>query len=89
MKNQQFSLLSWRTRNRLTLEDVADLSGVSVSMLSRVERGERCLSPRAKVLVAKRMGVKIRDLFPVEEVLNEEEATRGFGSSEPRDERNP
>jgi len=58
---------TWRQKNRLALEDIADLTGFSISMLSRVERGERNLSPKAKVLMAKRLGVRIRDLFPVEE----------------------
>ncbi len=32
-------LRAWRHKNRLTLEDVSDLTGVSIPMLSRVERG--------------------------------------------------
>jgi transcriptional regulator with XRE-family HTH domain len=58
---------TWRRKNRLALEDIADLTGFSISMLSRVERGKRNLSPKAKVTLAKRLGVHIRDLFPVEE----------------------
>ena len=52
----------------MTLEDLAGLTGMSVSMLSRVERNERKLRAQTKVLVARRLGVPIRELFPVEQV---------------------
>ena len=58
---------TWRRKNRLALEDAADLTAHSISMLSRVERGERNLSPQAKVILAKRLGVRIRDHFPVQQ----------------------
>ena len=70
--NTQFYM--WRQKNRLTLEDISDLTGLSVSMLSRVERGQRHLSLKAKVLLARRLGVRIRDLFPAEELITEAEA---------------
>jgi len=66
-------LKHWRRKNRLTLEDMSDLTGYSIAMLSRVERGERQLAPLSRVAVAKRLGVPIRDLFPVEP-LDEGEA---------------
>lgn len=68
-------LRQWRAENDYTLDDVAGLTGLSESMLSRVERGERTLSPRARVMVARRLGVPVRDLFPPEDVLTEAEAT--------------
>lgn len=58
----------WRTDNGLTLEELSDLTGLSVPMLSRVERGERELAPLTKVKVSRRLGVPIRQLFDVEEL---------------------
>ncbi len=62
----------WRQRERLTLEEIGDLTGVSPAMLSRAERGERQFSRRLKVLLARRLGVPIRELFPIEEVPDED-----------------
>ena len=59
---------SWRKRHDLTLEDVAGLSGLSVAMLSRVERGQRKLAPLTKVKVARRLGATVGDLFEVEPI---------------------
>jgi transcriptional regulator with XRE-family HTH domain len=53
----------WRLANELTLAEVADLVGISVAMVSRVERGERVLAPLTKVRVARRLGVPLRELF--------------------------
>ncbi|NJP28077.1 helix-turn-helix transcriptional regulator [Microbispora sp. SCL1-1] len=61
-------LRAWRLANGLSLQDVSDLSGISVSMISRVERGQKRLSPLTKAKVARRLGVRIRDLFEVEEI---------------------
>jgi len=58
----------WRLTNELSLDEVADLTGMSKSMLSRAERGQRDLAPLTKVKVARRLGVAIRDLFDLEEV---------------------
>ncbi len=55
---------TWRQRHGLTLEEVADVTGISVPMLSRVERGERQLSPLARIRLARALGVKVRELFP-------------------------
>ena len=64
-------LRHWRFENGYSLLELADLSGLSVSMLSRVERGERHLAPHTKVTVARRLGVRVSDLFDVEEVTDE------------------
>src|SRR5712691_7455770 len=56
-------LRAWREAHGLSLQEVADLIGVSTSLLSRAERGERRLSPRLKVACARRLGVGIKDLF--------------------------
>lgn len=61
-------LRQWRVDRGLTLGDVSDLTGLSEPMLSRVERGERQLAPLTRVRVARRLGVAVRDLFPIEEL---------------------
>lgn len=57
----------WRIEAGWTLEELADLTGYSVSQLSRAERGERGLSPEAKVRISRRIGVPIRDLFDLDD----------------------
>ena len=57
----------WRLEQGFLLEDVAGLTGISVSMLSRVERGERRLAPETKVKIARRLNARVADLFPVED----------------------
>lgn len=61
-------LRTWRKRHDLTLEEVAGLSGLSIAMLSRVERGERNLAPLTKVQFARRVGASVGDLFEVQEL---------------------
>lgn len=65
---------TWRKQHDLSLEDVSGLSGVSVAMLSRVERGLRTLAPLTKVKVARRLGVAVKDLFEVEPIEISEES---------------
>ena len=60
-------LRDWRLQHGLTLQEVSDLCGISPSMVSRVERGEKRLSPLAKVRVARALGVRVRDLFDADE----------------------
>ena len=64
-------LRQWRCEEGLTLEEVSDLVGLSVSALSRIERGERNVPPLTKVRIARRLAVPVRDLFEVEEVSDE------------------
>lgn len=59
-------LRQWRIGADLTLDDLEDLTGISKAMWSRVERGERTMAPLTRVRVARRLGVRVRDLFPVE-----------------------
>lgn len=56
-------LARWRRRRGFTLADCSDLSGYSIPHLSRVERGERNLSPQGKVRLARALGVRVSDLF--------------------------
>lgn len=58
-------LKTWREANGLTLTELAAVSGYSVAMLSRVERGERNMSAVAKVQMARALGVPVRRIFPV------------------------
>ena len=58
-------LRRWRVEQGLTLEELSDLTGVSVPMLSRVERGQRELAPLTRVRFARLLGVRLADLFPV------------------------
>jgi len=68
MSKRLTRLRRWRASEGLTLEEVADLSGISVAMLSRAERGQREFSPRAKVQLARSLGCRIADLFDVDRV---------------------
>ena len=58
----------WRAENGLTLGEIADLTGLSIPMLSLVERGKRELAPMTKVRVARRLGTSVSALFDVEEL---------------------
>jgi transcriptional regulator with XRE-family HTH domain len=62
----QAALREWRKRQGWTLADVAGLTGLSRSYLSRVERGLRDPTPPVKILVARSLGAPVADLFPVE-----------------------
>ena len=52
-----------RLRQGLTLKDVGDRTGVSVSMLSMLERGVATASVQTLVSVASALGVHMYDLF--------------------------
>jgi len=67
----------WRLAHGLSLDEVADLTGLSKSMLSRVERGQRDLAALTKVKVARSLGVPIREIFPVPKMADEDTADRG------------
>jgi transcriptional regulator with XRE-family HTH domain len=58
-------LRQWRLDNGLSLTELADLTGLSPSMLNRVERGEREMAPLTRVHVARRLGVSVGELFDV------------------------
>lgn len=65
-------LREWRESRGLTLEELSDLTGLSISMLSRAERGVRQLAPLRRVAVARLLNVRVRDLFPVPDSAPEE-----------------
>jgi transcriptional regulator with XRE-family HTH domain len=56
-------LYQWRLAHGLSLNDSSDLSGISISMWSRLERGERGASVELKLRFARALGVPIRALF--------------------------
>jgi transcriptional regulator with XRE-family HTH domain len=61
------ALREWRVCHDLKLPEVSDLTGYSVSYLSLVERGMRVPPPATKVRIARGLGAKVRDLFPLSE----------------------
>lgn len=69
----------WRIENGLTQDEVADLTGLSKTMVSRAERGYRGFAPLTKVQIARSLGVSISTLFEAQ-VLESEEA-KGTTSS--------
>jgi transcriptional regulator with XRE-family HTH domain len=60
---------SLRSRQNLTLKDVAERTGVSVSMLSMLERGVATASVGTLVSVASALGVHMYDLFDHPDVV--------------------
>ena len=70
---------SWRLAKGLSQEEVADLIGCGQPEVSAIESGRRrALRPMTKVLIARRLGARVRDLFETEELLRtpgDEEAT--------------
>lgn len=65
-------LRRWRESAGLSLGEVAGLTGASIAMLSRLERGQRRASPQLKVQMSRRLGVPICDLFDVEPIPEDE-----------------
>jgi len=59
----------------MTLQEVADLTGASMAMLNRLERGERQAGPAMKVRIARGLRVRVAYLFEVEEF--DEDAGQG------------
>ena len=61
-------LLSIRQQRRLTQEEFAELTGISVDFLSLIERGINAPSFETLEQVAKRLGLSVADLFTFDEV---------------------
>ena len=59
---------TWREAAGYSLSELADLTGISSAMWSRAERGQRTFAPQTRVLIARRLGIRVGDLFEVEEV---------------------
>lgn len=60
---KETKLRLWRQARGWTLDEVSALTGYSIGTFSRVERGQRELSPDAKVAISRSLGANIRDLF--------------------------
>jgi len=60
-------LREWRVAAGFSLAEASGLTGISAAMWSRAERGERRFAPKTKVLIARRLGVAVSDLFEAED----------------------
>ena len=59
-------LLEWCAEHDATITDVSGLSGYSVAYLSLISRGKRIPPPQVKIAIARALGERVADLFPVE-----------------------
>lgn len=57
-------LRRWRAQNGVTLVEVAGLSGIHASVISRIERGEIRPRPITKIRISRALGCPIGDIFP-------------------------
>lgn len=57
-------LRQWRQNRGWTLADLSGLTGYDISYLSLIERGLREPPPAAKVLIARRIGASVAEVFP-------------------------
>lgn len=80
-------LREWRTQAGLSLQEVADLTGVSTPFLCRIELEKRKPSPMTRVRIARGLGTSIRDLFDVEDLPDE--ALGGGDGVAPRGQEQP
>jgi transcriptional regulator with XRE-family HTH domain len=71
-------LRRWRGRNDWTAYEVADVSGYSQGMISLIETWRRNPSPRVKVSIARALGVRVRDIFPVPEPPTDDEVNEAL-----------
>lgn len=62
MNNQ---LRNWRKAHGLTIDEVADLTGLSGAYISIIERGVKPVAPLRRVAIARALGVSVGELFPV------------------------
>lgn len=61
-------LKAWRTSQGLSQQEVGDLVGLNVASISRIESGERGVATLTRVRIARRLGVRIADIWDVEPV---------------------
>ncbi len=67
-------LREWRLERGYSLSELSALCGLSPSMLSLAERGRRRVRPHTRVMLARRLGVPVRDLFDPELIDDEQTA---------------
>lgn len=65
-------LRRWRIEHDLSQQEVADLAGVDNTHWSKAERGLVDFAPLTRVRIARRLGVRVSDLFDVEPIEDEE-----------------
>ena len=59
-----------RILRQMSLYDVRGRSGISVSKLSLIERGIEQPNEDEKHRLARALGLRLQDLFPIEEAVN-------------------
>jgi transcriptional regulator with XRE-family HTH domain len=56
-------LQQWRKQRGWTLEETGAVAGYTRSMMSKIEKGERQLTPEAAVRIARALKVPVRELL--------------------------
>lgn len=56
-------LREWRILNGFSQQELADLTGLSLNVISRVEWGLRKFPPSVQVQIARALDVRVKDLF--------------------------
>lgn len=64
----------WRADTGWTVREVAALAGISPSLVTLIEHGQRHPSPATRVKISRRLGVPIATLFEPETPRDEGEA---------------
>jgi len=68
------NLRAWRHQAGLSLGEVAGLTGLTPGYLSRIETGSRAVAPLTKVSIARRLGVRVDEIFPVHAMASDDSA---------------
>lgn len=66
LKDGKNRLRAWRLRNGYSVQEVADILGISASQLSRLERGKRRAGLEQRIQFARCLGVRVAALFDAE-----------------------
>ena len=70
-------------RSRLRQVDLADLTGTHPTLISKIVHDRRAATPQVKARIARVLGARVRDLFPIE---REDESTVSGPGTGPRKE---
>lgn len=62
-KLPDYPLRAWREARGITLQQMADITGYSLSMMSRIERRKVPVNGQAKIKIAKAVKARVSDLF--------------------------
>ena len=71
-----------RLLRQLSLYDIRSKTGISVSKLSLVERGIEHLNEDEKKRLARALGVRLQDLFPMDETVHGQNQKEQGGRSD-------